>query len=745
MKIFTQSLLAVAVGALSAAGSVHAQTLEEVVVTAQKRAESVQDVPISINALSEDFIATSGMSNVSDIVKYVPGMGAQVDGPTQTVLSIRGIGTSAFSPSADSSVGVFLDDVYSGHPLTSAQSFFDVERIEVVKGPQGTLFGRNTSAGAISVISKKADRNEAYADLMTGFGDKGQEIYQVLGNYSTSEDWGVRLGIKYEERDGTHENITDGTELNNREDLMVRLGVQNDWSDRLRTQILLQYGSSDSFYGVVPVDPDNRSNDVEIDQVEQNSRNDQDISNLRGALRLEYDLSDSLMLTSITSYFDSEAIGIPFDADTFTARVLEFEEPADFEYLSQEFRLNGQSDAFDWFIGASIRTEEVSTNTQLRYSDYDVIDLLLGEPCSDFEPDLGTCNPNVVEPSFAVAKNDSWGVYGDLTWRATEQLSVTIGARYSHDEKDMEQNTPYQGDTAVTAALLEDNLLELATTGVLTADESWNDFSPRLAVSYNLADDFMIYGNVSKGYKAGGFNSGPDRPFASLAPGESQLIADFDPEESLAYEVGFKSTLLDRTLRLNGAIFFIDYQNLQVETFKGLAFAIDNVSDAESKGFELEAQWLASENLEFSLGYSYLDAELKNGTLADPDLPGGEVDISGMAMFNAPENTLALAAMYSHPTSWGSVDVRLGYSYIDEQLLADYLLVGSDFFFLESHGSFDLRIAANGNDRKWSVALIGENLGDKRWFSTLRDPAGITQGVPNIGDLYRVEVNYRFD
>lgn len=583
MKTPSLSLLVTVVSTLALILPVQAQQIEEVVVTAQKREQSVQDVPISISAFDEQFVATSGMSNVSDVVKYVPGMGFQTDGPTQSVFSIRGIGTSAFSAAADSSVGIFLDDVYAGHPLTSAQSFFDVERIEVVKGPQGTLFGRNTSAGAISVISKKADRDDSYVNLLAGAGSKGQGLYQAIANYSPSEDWGLRLGVKYEERDGTHVNTTDGTELNNKEDLIVRLGIQNDWSDRLRSELLIQHGSSDAYYGVVPVDPADRVGGLTTEQVEQNTRNDQGISNVRAALRIEYDLSDSLELTSITSYFDSEAIGIPFDADTFTVRVLEFEEPADFEYLSQEFRLGGTSDNVDWFIGASFRTEEVAVNTQLRYSDFDAIDLLLGEPCTNFEPAFGTCNPAVLEPSFAVAENDSWGVYGDITWHATDQLGITIGARYSNDEKDMSQNTPWQGANSVTAALLDDNLLELTTTGVLTASDDWSDFSPRLAVTYDVNESVMFYANASQGYKAGGFNSGPDRPMISLGPGESQSILGFEPEESLAYEIGFKSTLADRRLRLNGALFFIDYENLQVETFKGLAFAIDNVSDAESK------------------------------------------------------------------------------------------------------------------------------------------------------------------
>ena len=745
MKASTSALLVTAVSALAIIVPVQAQVLEEIVVTAQKREQSVQDVPISISAFSEEFVASSGMTNVTDIVKFVPGMGFQSDGPTQTVLSIRGIGTSAFSASADSSVGVFLDDVYSGHPLTSAQSFFDVERIEVIKGPQGTLFGRNTSAGAISVTSKKADRDASYADFQVGAGNKGQGIYQAIGNYSPDEDWGVRLGVKYEERDGTHKNITDNTELNSKDDLMVRLGIQNDWSDRFRSQVLIQFGSSGAYYGVVPIDPADRIGGLKTESVEQNTRNDQDVSSLRAALRLEYDVSDSLMLTSISSYFDSEAIGIPFDADTFTARVLEFEEPADFEYLSQEFRLNGASENFDWFVGASFRTEEVSVNTQLRYSDFDAIDILLGEPCTNFEPDFGTCNLNVVEPSIAVAENDSWGVYGDFTWHATGRLDVTVGARFSNDEKDMAQNTPWQGANSVTASLLDDNLLELATAGVLVASEDWSDFSPRLAVNYSVMDGFMIYANASKGYKAGGFNSSPDRPISSLGPGDSQTVLAFEPEESLAYEIGFKSTLADQRLRLNGALFFIDYQDLQVETFKGLSFAIDNVSDAESKGLELEAQWLATENLELMLSYSYLDAELKNGSIADPDLPGGSVDISGKTMFNAPENAFSATAFYSQPMDWGSVDLRLGYSFMDDQLLADYLLAGDSFFFIDSHDVWDIRIAATDDDQRWSVALIGENIGDERWFTQLRDPAGITQGVPNIGDLYRLELSYRLN
>lgn len=143
--------------------------------------------------------------------------------------------------------------------------------------------------------------------------------------------------------------------------------------------------------------------------------------------------------------------------------------------------------------------------------------------------------------------------------------------------------------------------------------------------------------------------------------------------------------------------------------------------------------------------YSHLDAELKNGSIADPDLPGGFVDISGLKMFNAPENSFTTTAMYSQPMSWGSLDFRLGYSHIDDQLLADYLLVGDSFFFIDSHDVWDFRIAATDDDQRWSVAVIGENIGDERWFNQLRDPAGITQGVPNIGDLYRVELTYRLE
>ena len=728
----------------SAATSAQEAVLEEVVVSAQKVVESVQDVPIAISALSEEFINKSNITDAEDMFLYVPGLSGRSASESESVFAIRGVGTNAFSVSADSSVGVFVDEIYQGHPIIAGAPFFDAERIEVVKGPQGTLFGRNTSAGAISVISRKPDRGETYLDAKVGFGNEGQQLYEAKGNFSPQDDTGIRVAAKYTQRDGTLENTTTGNDLNNIDNLFVRLNADKDFGDRVTATLLLEHYQSDAEYGITPFDPADRQAALEAATVTQNpppNPGNVDVSTLRAGVRVEWEINDSLTLTSLTSYLDSDLVALPVDGDNTTLDILNFREPSTYEYIAQDLRINGSSDNFDWFVGLSYRSEDNFGNTEFSYNDEHVFLALVGDTCTNLLG-AGLCNSNVVEVSNAWADNTSWGVYGDVAWHATDVLTVRVGGRFSSDDKEIEVDTPNSmSGVSLAVAGGDGGIVELFTAGRISNDDDWTDFSPRLAVDYALNDDTLLYGSVSVGYKAGGFNSSPNVPISGLAPGEVQRPNAFEPEESTAYELGIKSTFLEGRARVNAALFFIDYEDYQLESFTGLSFNITNVADAENTGLEIESSFLLTDNLTLLLNYANLDSEIQSGTV-QPDPLAPPLDVSGETLPFAPENSYTAILDWTGPIGAGNLElgVRAEYAYTDEQFLN---LPGNPVDFQQDHDVVNLRVSLGDIDGRWSAAIVGQNVTDERWFDNAQSVLTAV-GVPNIGRLWSAQLSYRF-
>ena len=224
-----------------------AQVLEEVLVTAQKRSESVQDIPIAVSAFDQGFMRKSGIENAADLVAYTPGLSGQSYQATESVFTVRGIGTQAFGIGADNSVGMFIDDQPIGRTTLIGNSFFDLERIEVVKGPQGTLFGRNASAGAISIITNKANTKESSLDILASAGDEGQQRFEAAGNWAINDQFALRLAARKSERDGTFENALNGDELNNVDDTTIRGSLHYSFSDTLGVELSAEKLDSKSY------------------------------------------------------------------------------------------------------------------------------------------------------------------------------------------------------------------------------------------------------------------------------------------------------------------------------------------------------------------------------------------------------------------------------------------------------------------------------------------------------------------
>ena len=423
----------------------------------------------------------------------------------------------------------------------------------------------------------------------------------------------------------------------------------------------------------------------------------------------------------------SPLTAVPIDIDVSDLFLLNIKEPQDGDQFVQELRLSGSSDSIEWFVGGSYIKEKIDSRYTVEYSDYILTQVLL----DDFtfcETSGLTCEEFVAQENFASTENKSYAIYGDVAWSINDKLKLTVGARYTQDEKDFTLNQPVP-DSALSA-VLGDAFVKLGTDGPVSDDDKWTSFDPRIVLDYALTEDVMFYGSVSSGYKSGGFNSDPNNTLASGLP---QVPAPFDEEKVIAYEAGVKSRFWDGRAQVNAAVYFNDYEDFQVEA-GDLVILIENAADVESKGFEIDGSFLLTENFTVMANYSYLDATFKSGSIEG-------VDVSGRNLARAPENTGAIVASYKLPIGdWGQLSLRGDYIYTDEFLFDSV----NESLKQDSYSIVNGRIALDATSGLWSVALMGENLGDEEYFLARSDVLDQNLGIPGMGRLYRAEVTFRF-
>ena len=702
-----------------------AQQLEEVIVTAQKRAESSQDTPISISAFNADFLKESNIVGVDKLMAFTPGLNGTVGQDAESVITVRGVGTDAFGVGVDNSVGLFIDDVPMGRPTLIGNSFFDLERVEVVKGPQGTLFGRNASAGAISLITNKPNLDESTLEVFAGIGNEGQKVYELIGNLAASDQFGVRLAVRRDERDGTLMNIPNGDELNNRDHSNIRLGITYKPSDTVNAYFAVEQVRIDTKVAYASFE------NAFSGTTAQNYTPSQDINTQRYLAKITWDLDENLSLTSNTSYLDYDLTAIPVDVDVSETPLLIIQEPQIGDQFVQEFRLNGSAENVDWFVGTSYIQETIESRYQLNFSDFILVQLLLGDFTFCDTSGL-TCIDDVEQAHFAETNNTSYAVYGDIAWNINEKLKLTVGARYTNDEKEFKVNQPLPN--SIYALLTGDALVKLATDGVIKDKDSWSSIDPRIVLDYQITEDAMLYGSVSSGYKSGGFNSDPQITLGdSTASGVAQKPASFDEEGIMAYEVGIKSQFWNNRARLNAAVFYNDNKDYQVEA-GDFVINIQNAANVETSGFELDGTFLLSDALTLRATYSYLDATFKDGKIEG-------VDVSGRSLNRAPENSGSISASYITPLGdLGDLSLRADYIYTDSFLFDSVNLALNQ----ESYGLVNARVGFESASGAWSLALVGENLADEEYVIARSDVLGQNLVVPGMGAIYRFEGRFKF-
>lgn len=693
--------------------------LEEILVTAQKREQSVQDVPIAITALSGEFIESRNILSVSDLEKFTPGLRIAQQDASKTFLRIRGVGSRKFDVGASGSVGVFQDEVYL--PRFSGADFglIDLDRVEVLKGPQGTLFGRNTAAGAISAWSRKpTEEFEAY--LEAGVGNEDSYLTRGAVSGAVTDELLMRASFGYQQDGGFQENTLTGN-TDDRSNAIGRLQARFDASDTLTVSGSVQFsnrqqdallqkslalGTEDGSLQPLLLSPlvqafDNGdfrdypiSDDGEVDY-------DTWISTLRVEKEFE-----AFQFVSNTGYLDGEGnIDQDFDANEVDVGASFFDE--DYDTFSQEFRLVGES----LLLGVYYMLDDAYANYDFAFYGDSLIGLLAGE--------------DVVDAGVTDIETEAWAVFGEYRFDLTEALSVTLGGRYSDDEIDfrLSSTTSAPGIPPTVADYAYDD------------KKDWDSFDPKVSVTYNLSDDVMLFASYQEGYKAGGIQF--------TASNELLARQIFDPEELSAYEVGIKSDWLDNTLRLNASAFYYDYEDLQVQRVDlslsgGLPVAFtSNAAESTVSGFEMDLNWVPVEGLDIRFAYSYLDSEYD-----DFIGPSGE-DFSGNPLPVSPEHTLIASLDYSFelPRGW-MMSVGTDWNWVDDY---NFDVTDDDEFTKGGDDTLGAaRAALVSPGQAWELSAFVTNLTDEEYYSqrTRRSSEVIASAAD--GRRYGVRIRYNF-
>ena len=677
-----------------------AAVLEEILVTARKREESLQETPISVTAFSADALQQANMIDLRDIGKYTPGMSFTSYGMGSSeagAMFLRGIGQSDHMVTTDPGVGLYIDGVYVGRNQGAALDLLDLERVEVLRGPQGTLFGKNTIGGAVSVVSRKPSMENG-GEVELTLGDEGRFNVLAAGELALGERTAVRAGVQSKQRDGVGEQIFTGDESGDEDSVSARAQLfwQGDAvefslaADMTRAR---QAAMPHSFYahapwlgistcytsgtGAQPYVP--CPSGVEGDPFDSYSLDDLDTEqDLFGvSASWSWDFNDRLTLKSITAYRDMEYLG-NLEFDGAPQVVIHYLESGKSDQFSQEFQLVGQNEAgtLNWIAGAYYFTED-GYNLQ----DDDQFGAL-DQRRSDVE-------------------TSSYALFGQGTLDLTEKVSLTAGLRYTNEDKDYE--VVYRSLDANGQQALDEQGQPIYRVAPTALDDSWDAVSGTLSVQFRVTEDAMLYATYSRGFRSGGFAARPSRPSS---------VGVYDPEYVDMYEVGLKADALDNRLRANIALYTSDYDDYQAQV-NALADAFDtrtlNAAKAEIDGLELELTALLSANVRVVGSFSYTDAQIAKVDI-DPSLNANFS--KGSRLPYVSKYTYSISPQIDVPLPSGSLLLRADYAYRS----AFFGQIANAPEEREgSYGLFNARVEYLSPDEKWSLAAYGVNLADKKY------------------------------
>ncbi|PIE39705.1 MAG: hypothetical protein CSA53_00145 [Gammaproteobacteria bacterium] len=686
---------AVALSALSVLCHQAQAQLEEVIVTAQKKSENLQEVAIAVSAFSEDTLRNASIENIIDVTAMTPGFAISNYNPTTPAPYIRGVGTNSSSVGDDASVGVFIDEVYAGRAGAFNSEMFDVARVEVLRGPQGTLYGRNVAGGAVSVITNNpTEELEGRLELTAGNYDLRGLSGVISGPLSDDGSTRGRLAVSGRERDGWVSNVLTGSKLRDEDNISVRGKLDADLTDSLTMQLGMDYAKDDltgpAARATVAQLPGNPNDKVSLYDDGFTERT------IKGAsMKLVWDVAGGA-LTSITAYRSNDYAFFDDTTGNWTL-ALTNEADEDSRQFTQEFRFTAETDTLDYTFGLYFFDEDVD-----RWETFD---------SSRYFGAAGSSRPEF-DGSMA---SRSISAFGELAWTISDQLTAIFGGRYTRDEKEAELK-----------AFNPDQLGFLAEPYDVSPSENWKRFTPKLGLEYQASDSMLLYATWAQGYKAGGFNG--------LAPTRSAAITPFNEEIATNYEIGMKGDFLDQTLRFNAAFFYTDYSDLQNFYLDQELRVISATSDAEIYGAELELWYSPLDGLDVFLAGSWLETEYKSFP-ANPAVEGNQ-------LMRAPKTSASSGVQYRMPLAdIGDLLVRVDAMYSDKMY---FNTRNSDAVSADSYTLVNARIALELYSG-WELSLWGKNITDEAYvqhsFTLYGDDSHVIYGEPS---MWGVTAAYNF-
>jgi len=755
-----QRILAAAVaGVMSTSVNVYAQVLEEVVVTAQKRTEDIQDVPISIVAVNSDKLEKAGITSAKELGKIVPNLDIQRSSQASaTAIVMRGIG-SAGNNAIDPSVAPFIDGVYIPRAGAILSSFLDVASVEVLRGPQGTLFGRNATTGALLINTNKPEFDEFYGEVAAEYGDYDTYLLRGIANVPVSDTVAMRFALQGDGHDGYFHNDLDGKDYGDREVIVGRASLRWQPSDSLEWVLRSDYaemGGDGSLPAEVsshqgpedlvnilgnvfgPLSPD--ITDPFDGDVSQVVVGDLDDTQWGISSDLNWDLESDYRIRWIGAYreWDNEQLDgdVVFTGLDTLNRVGFYDSESmsqEVQLISPENSLFGES--MDFVAGLYYFQEDYELGENLNYGPQ-YCPVLVGSLVGPGAVPLCSSLPqmNASEQLFT-QDAESFAVFLETNWELTDDLELKVGARYTTDDKEGEYlqvlNNPF---TSVLRAPEE-------------GDHDFDDdqFTYRLVLSWFFSDDAMAFANYSTGYKSGGINSN-----GSAVPLNENRI--FDSENVKNAELGVKSTVWDGRMQLNATLYWMELDDFQDRAFQDASFIVTNAGTLEHKGLEAEMKAALTDNLSADFAMAYLDSEFTDFEGATP-LAGCSVlpppgtpqcpnpqDNTGKRAPYAPEWEFSLGLAWDDEFANGMPwNASLRWQFVDERFAGSTEL--SDQTISDSYNILDARVSLSSADASWTVYAWGSNLTDERYeishFTQVLGPALGLIDTSNGDTVYR--------
>tara|TARA_R110002096_G_scaffold377632_3_gene571471 strand:- start:5122 stop:7239 length:2118 start_codon:yes stop_codon:yes gene_type:complete len=640
--------------------------LEEIIITAEKRETNIQSTPLSVTALTGDMMEKIGVRTIEDFQFFVPGI--TVTNDSMAIVNIRGIGTSAFGVATDPSVTVHIDGIYQPRPTTGYQDMFDVERVELLRGPQGVLFGRNSTGGTLNIISK-APGEELEGTVGFTLGNYNKRTFSGTISGPLSDKIRGRITLLKNDRDGIYTDVGTGDKYQDQDTFAGRVTLAFDLAESF--ELVLRGDFNQERETGFPAVRTTYAQDI-IDAGATVPTTDlgvafdtKPVSNadVWGVSATATWTGEEVGFKSITSYRESD-VDQMIDADGTDLFLFDIGFRENSRSFSQELQFSNTSpDRLEWVVGMFFLNEDGDGG----------IDILFQ-------------NPKINIPERNVT--NAYALFGQATYNVTDRLRTTAGIRYSYEKKS------YGFSTVVNGAEVD--------SGSPSAD--WEAWTPRFAVDFDINDDVMAYVSASRGYKSGGFQLGD--------------AGSFDPEYLWSYEAGLKSTLLDRRLRANIGVFNYDYTNLQVVEFVGGVATTSNAGKAKIKGVEAEFVARVANGFDLNATIAYLDAKY------DVFFEGGE-DFSGNRLANSPEWAYSFGAQYAADIgALGHLTIRGDFAWRDT---VDFKRNNLPQFRSGTYSLLNARVSYTTADELWELSLYGQNLTDNRYATYItvgRNAAG---------------------